>query len=85
MKVQLQTEKVYTIVCGDVQIPAMRQVASWEGFIKLQGPDGVAILADDSGPTIRTLDEALGVLHGWTIVKASPAIVAKLAPTEQPQ
>lgn len=85
MKVTLQTEKVFTLVCGDVQIPAMRQVSAWEGFIKLQGPDGVVILADATGPAIRTLDEVLGLVHGWTIVKASPAILAKLAPMEQPQ
>ena len=79
MKVKLQAEKVFTLTCGTAQVAGMRQVSEWEGFIKLQGPDGVAILLDETSPMVRTLDDAFNRPPAdWVLLKASPAILANL-------
>jgi hypothetical protein len=85
MKIKLQAEKVFTLTCGKAQVAGMRQVSEWEGLIKLQGPDGVAILVDETSPMVRSLDDAFNRPPAdWVLLKASPAIVAKLSAEPTP-
>lgn len=84
VKVTLTPENVFTLVVGTRSFPGMRKVSEWEGFTKLEGPAGIAILHDSRGPMARLMADALGGDPiQWTVVMASPEIGAALL-TETP-
>ena len=79
MKVTMKAENKFTLEVGDKSFPNMRLTSRWEGFMKLEGPHGVAIVADDRGPMTRAFDELFErEASGLTVIKASPEIAAAL-------
>lgn len=73
--VRLDQEPIFTLHAGDEAFPGMKVTSRWEGFLKLEGEGGTAIVFDARFPAGRKLADAFDApTVDWHVSYATGAI-----------
>lgn len=84
MIVKLITKTTHTLSIGDVTIDDVEQTGGWEGFLKLQTPDGDELIVEETDTignmqlckVIKGTSELIDVLSGKVEKKPGDAAAA---------